>query len=516
MTQDTPAALPVPTSATGGNWEEPTTVAQRLGDAMQLLCGGKRPPDDMVAGWLDNSSEDLQEFAANHGPAWAQGIGLIDAAMVMVDQPTEIITPDSDEDHEHRDAQAATSAAGGATPIDMVLHCPACGVQHIDEPDWQNDPQLGAIRYANAQQRIDTSGDREAQQSHHEPVQVLLRDGGMASGGHAEQPVQEVQLPATAIHEANKGMHVVSSGNGRFTVLQGQQNGQPSSEVQGLPQERNRRLEEDQSGRGESGGTSPKQSAARDEAIRLDARGVSGAPESSRADLQHLREGRASEAQEGPSIAGSLPCNGQDSGRAVLSLQHDAGLRERRLNVASQRDQVSCEAPLRAPIHRSHLCRPEDGGCGHIWRPADVPTNGVKAVKTVGKADSPIRAALAAQSPAVPANCERCSGSGEDPEGFCDQSRGPNGATHDGPCRTCNGTGAAQSPDSGAGSDKVLAELHLLEEVCAIYANDEDRYNDGRGEAYGSVPVQVGFKARAARKRVMERMAAAPKGDSNG
>lgn len=41
------------------------------------------------------------------------------------------------------------------------------------------------------------------------------------------------------------------------------------------------------------------------------------------------------------------------------------------------------------PPHKSHLCRPEDGGCGHIWRPADVPTNGVAAIKTKGKADSP-------------------------------------------------------------------------------------------------------------------------------
>jgi len=38
------------------------------------------------------------------------------------------------------------------------------------------------------------------------------------------------------------------------------------------------------------------------------------------------------------------------------------------------------------PPHRSHLCH----GCGHVWRPADVPTNGVAAVKTRGKADSPI------------------------------------------------------------------------------------------------------------------------------
>ena len=38
------------------------------------------------------------------------------------------------------------------------------------------------------------------------------------------------------------------------------------------------------------------------------------------------------------------------------------------------------------PPHRSHLCH----GCGHIWRPADVPTNGVAAVKTKGKNDMPI------------------------------------------------------------------------------------------------------------------------------
>jgi hypothetical protein len=38
------------------------------------------------------------------------------------------------------------------------------------------------------------------------------------------------------------------------------------------------------------------------------------------------------------------------------------------------------------PPHRSHLCH----GCGHIWRPADVPTNGVAAIKTRGERDSPI------------------------------------------------------------------------------------------------------------------------------
>lgn len=37
------------------------------------------------------------------------------------------------------------------------------------------------------------------------------------------------------------------------------------------------------------------------------------------------------------------------------------------------------------PPHRSHQC----GLCGHVWRPADVPTNGVAAIKTKGKNDSP-------------------------------------------------------------------------------------------------------------------------------
>lgn len=36
------------------------------------------------------------------------------------------------------------------------------------------------------------------------------------------------------------------------------------------------------------------------------------------------------------------------------------------------------------PPHRSHLC----AVCWHIWRPADVPTNGVKEIKTKGKKDS--------------------------------------------------------------------------------------------------------------------------------
>lgn len=44
----------------------------------------------------------------------------------------------------------------------------------------------------------------------------------------------------------------------------------------------------------------------------------------------------------------------------------------------------SCAGTWTNPPHRSHQCHQ----CGHIWRPADVPTNGVAAVKTRGKKDS--------------------------------------------------------------------------------------------------------------------------------
>lgn len=51
------------------------------------------------------------------------------------------------------------------------------------------------------------------------------------------------------------------------------------------------------------------------------------------------------------------------------------------------------------PPHRSHLCHNPD--CKTIWRPADVPTRGVAAIETQGKADTwrPGAAAAAAAGP---------------------------------------------------------------------------------------------------------------------
>lgn len=73
------------------NWRSPTKYLQRLGDAIELLCSGHRPPDEMMERWLDSDADDmhLQSFCAEHGPIWAQGIGIIDAAQVLANQPTE-------------------------------------------------------------------------------------------------------------------------------------------------------------------------------------------------------------------------------------------------------------------------------------------------------------------------------------------------------------------------------------------------------------------------------------------
>jgi|SRR4051812_19624083 hypothetical protein len=47
-------------------------------------------------------------------------------------------------------------------------------------------------------------------------------------------------------------------------------------------------------------------------------------------------------------------------------------------------DEADQSANWDNPPHKSHLC----GECGTVWRPADVPTNGVYWVKTYGKNDT--------------------------------------------------------------------------------------------------------------------------------
>lgn len=78
------------------------------------------------------------------------------------------------------------------------------------------------------------------------------------------------------------------------------------------------------------------------------------------------------------------------------------------------------------PPHKSHLCH----GCGHIWRPSDTPTNGIKATTSGKDADTAPLQNL----------CPDCHGSGES-KGM--EGAGPDTYEVDIPCPTCQGTGDA-------------------------------------------------------------------------
>lgn len=80
----------------------------------------------------------------------------------------------------------------------------------------------------------------------------------------------------------------------------------------------------------------------------------------------------------------------------ACGMQHIDKPDGRRLFADEPIDEQSFAPAWTNPPHRSHLCH----GCGHIWRPADVPTNGVDAIKTKGKADAPLGGCAAPTPPA--------------------------------------------------------------------------------------------------------------------
>lgn len=62
----------------------------RLTDALSLLCGGEKPPRDFVDDWLANRDESLQDWVLDNSVlAWAQGIVLIEAAVMIASMPAE-------------------------------------------------------------------------------------------------------------------------------------------------------------------------------------------------------------------------------------------------------------------------------------------------------------------------------------------------------------------------------------------------------------------------------------------
>jgi hypothetical protein len=52
---------------------------------------------------------------------------------------------------------------------------------------------------------------------------------------------------------------------------------------------------------------------------------------------------------------------------------------------------------------------------------------------------------------------------------------------------------------------QLLDRLHCLEEICAMYVVDEERFRDNAGEPYGSIPTEARVIARSARDRAEQR-----------
>ena len=74
--------------------ESVTTKVERFRDVLMVLCGGVAPDVSLCENWyVENDDEShiaLQEWAMNNTVVgWAQGIGVIEAAMTLADNPIE-------------------------------------------------------------------------------------------------------------------------------------------------------------------------------------------------------------------------------------------------------------------------------------------------------------------------------------------------------------------------------------------------------------------------------------------
>lgn len=74
--------------------DEPTLFIDRFRASLALLCDNTIPPKRLCRAWLsqdeDESSEQLQAWAANHSKLnWAMGIGIIEAALTLAENPVE-------------------------------------------------------------------------------------------------------------------------------------------------------------------------------------------------------------------------------------------------------------------------------------------------------------------------------------------------------------------------------------------------------------------------------------------
>lgn len=90
------------------------TYLERFTQAITLLCKGRQPPTDMIAGWLDGTDDKLQEFTIDNEPPWAQGCVLLDAAKLLADTPAEEHHPNGEPIHGARQALEPNRRTGRA------------------------------------------------------------------------------------------------------------------------------------------------------------------------------------------------------------------------------------------------------------------------------------------------------------------------------------------------------------------------------------------------------------------
>lgn len=93
-----------------------TVYIDRFVSALGLLCRSK-PPRELCEQWLSNESEELQSFAVSNARIyWMTGIGIIEAAQIMADNPEEGAA------HEGYTSDYAASASPAASVLTDAVH----------------------------------------------------------------------------------------------------------------------------------------------------------------------------------------------------------------------------------------------------------------------------------------------------------------------------------------------------------------------------------------------------------
>ena len=137
---------------------------------------------------------------------------------------------------------------------------------------------------------------------------------------------------------------------------------------------------------------------------------------------------------------------GKEVNLAKLNIAHEAA--GRALNASP-----ALEAPAAPPVPVDDFRGDTPSLVRNIVALLELDADGALVPHGVGGHARGLLSAAAARLAAAPQvpNCSRCSGSGEDPEGYLTHGRGPDDHTVDGPCRSCEGTGAApQAPAAPA------------------------------------------------------------------